>query len=394
MADVTVTAAAPTFPIPNFLLGWEADISTSTVHVFKKVAAGTAPGAYDKVQLHNFKFLGQEFGSSGYVGRSPSGGIVSTHSGAGVCAEFKLVLVAAQRRIYQDFARQRSARGQNPDDEDEFKGYCGIKAKHVGWQFRGGNHRFGNAIDIDSLFNPYIVVGSLPDALAGEQPIEPPQGADIVALKTLRQKTISAYQRATAFMLGPKFKSDDTKLFEPVQTGETSQQVFSRFALLHEALTWYMSTAMQPRSNNSLPLNAPDLPRTLDDMRERLRLNIDFKLGKVHPELRELLSNDTKLSAQRDQIVDDHETVRQTMLFGNWRFQGGRVRDASSTRDPCNGMLSLRREVVVGIRESGTRWGAADFGGRESGDIMHFDTLTKPALTQDSNPSQITFAAK
>lgn len=394
MGDVTVTAAAPTFPIPSFLQAWETDTSTSSVHVFKKLANGEAPGSYEKVQVHNFRFLGQEFGTSGYVGRSPAGSVVSTHSGGGVCSEFKLVLVAAQRRIYQDFARQQTARGRDPTSEAEFKSYCGVKGPHAGWQFRGGNHRFGNAVDIDALFNPYITVGQRGGPVGGEQPTTPPTGSDVAALDNLRFAAITAYENAVSFMLGSSFDPSRQNLFVSAAAGEDAEQLYRRFATLHEALAWYMSTAMQPRANNVLSLNTPDLPRDLDDMRERLRQHINFKLAATNPGLSALLSDRTKLSNLRDQIAFDHEALRKTMLFGDWEVKAGRIVNASTTRDPCNGILSLRKEIVTGLRVSGTRWGAGDFGPRASGDVMHFDTLEKPTTTTDPNPSQLTFARK
>jgi hypothetical protein len=195
-------------------------------------------------------------------------------------------------------------------------------------------------------------------------------------------------------MLGSSYDPTAVDLFVSAQPGEDSQQLYTRFATLHEALAWYMSTAMQPRSNNVLPLNTADQPRDLDDMRERLRQHINFKLARTNPSLSALLLDPAELSKTRDQIVADHEAVRKTMLFGGWEVKGGRVVGATTTRDPCNGIMSLRREIVVGLRITGTRWGAADFGVGSSGDVMHFDTLVKPATTTDANASQITFASK
>jgi hypothetical protein len=45
-----------------------------------------------------------------------------------------------------------------------------------------------------------------------------------------------------------------------------------------------------------------------------------------------------------------------------------------SLADPAHGFLTIPREVVVGIGQVLTRWGAIDFGG-ESGDVMHFDDM-------------------
>jgi hypothetical protein len=157
---------------------------------------------------------------------------LSTHTGAGVCSEFKDVLVAAQRRIYQDFARQQQVRGRDPASEAEFKEFCNVKAPHAGWQFRGGNHRFGNAVDIDALFNPYFTVGKRPLPVGGEQPTTPPSDADARALTALRLAAITAYENACRFMLGSSYDPTAVDLFVSAQPGEDSQQLYTRFATL------------------------------------------------------------------------------------------------------------------------------------------------------------------
>jgi hypothetical protein len=43
-------------------------------------------------------------------------------------------------------------------------------------------------------------------------------------------------------------------------------------------------------------------------------------------------------------------------------------------RDPGAGFLSIPREVVLGLGQTVSRWGAIDFGG-ESGDVQHFDDM-------------------
>ncbi len=45
---------------------------------------------------------------------------------------------------------------------------------------------------------------------------------------------------------------------------------------------------------------------------------------------------------------------------------------SAGQQDPGLGFLSIPREVVLGLGQSVSRWGAIDFGG-ESGDVMHFD---------------------
>lgn len=55
------------------------------------------------------------------------------------------------------------------------------------------------------------------------------------------------------------------------------------------------------------------------------------------------------------------------------RLPGSNFSTDNDVRNPLNGFLSLNRDLVIALRDSGRlAWGAIDFG-RESGDIMHFD---------------------
>jgi hypothetical protein len=48
--------------------------------------------------------------------------------------------------------------------------------------------------------------------------------------------------------------------------------------------------------------------------------------------------------------------------------------NSAPVQDPAAGFLTIPREVVLGLGQIVTRWGAIDFGG-ESGDIQHFDDM-------------------
>jgi len=48
--------------------------------------------------------------------------------------------------------------------------------------------------------------------------------------------------------------------------------------------------------------------------------------------------------------------------------------NSGSPQDPASGFLTIPREVVLGLGQMLTRWGAIDFGG-ESGDVQHFDDM-------------------
>ena len=48
--------------------------------------------------------------------------------------------------------------------------------------------------------------------------------------------------------------------------------------------------------------------------------------------------------------------------------------NSGPAQDPAAGFLTIPREVVLGLGQTVTRWGAIDFGG-ESGDVQHFDDM-------------------
>jgi subtilisin family serine protease len=55
------------------------------------------------------------------------------------------------------------------------------------------------------------------------------------------------------------------------------------------------------------------------------------------------------------------------------RLPGSNFASSGSVRDPLRGFMSMNRDLVIALRDSGRlAWGAIDFGA-ESGDIMHFD---------------------
>jgi hypothetical protein len=90
------------------------------------------------------------------------------------------------------------------------------------------------------------------------------------------------------------------------------------------------------------------------------------------------------------QILRDYETVRIPMVFGTPSLT------PAQTRNPANGFLTLREEVVTTLGGDPPlvlvnplmRWGVCDFGASASGDVQHFDLRPRIAsgVTGDSPP--------
>jgi len=396
MVDVNATTAGLNDPLPAFLTVWETDTATPTVHVFDKTKTSAAPGTYQQVQLHNFKFLGQPFVQAQYFGLDSNGNNVASFSGGGVCQEFKDRLILAQRQIFRSYAIQQAVKGVAPS-ENGFAAWCGIKAAHGGWQFRGGNHRFGSALDIDATFNPYIATRS-GNVFGGELPSNTLGTSDTTALSNIRGAAVAGYERALDFMFGkasnaPAVSFDRTKFFGEAQPGETSAQAYKRMAMTNEALVWYLNTGFVAGSRSSIPAANDLFPRDPVDFKQQLKLNIDFKLDKTNPALKNELNSSAQLTARLNQIVADHDAIRKTMINGTWKVINGQI-VFDSSRDPTFGFLSLREEIVTGIRDQTLRWGAVDFGPTQCGDVMHFDLSAQPNMTVDSNPKGLFFVGK
>jgi hypothetical protein len=71
------------------------------------------------------------------------------------------------------------------------------------------------------------------------------------------------------------------------------------------------------------------------------------------------------------QILRDYELLRLPLVIGN------PSPDPGKTRNPVNGFMDLRREIVEAMCDStiaDLAWGACDLGEKESGDMMHFQT--------------------
>ena len=76
------------------------------------------------------------------------------------------------------------------------------------------------------------------------------------------------------------------------------------------------------------------------------------------------------------QIMRDYEVVRIPMQFGPVSLT------PASTRNPANGFLNLRQEIVLVFASDPPlldvmRWGISDFGAEESGDVQHFDLAAR-----------------
>jgi hypothetical protein len=410
MADGT---AGPGMASDAFLADkWEKDIDNppqKPVHLFQKTA-----GPYETVVLHNFKFLGATFRPSTYFGRvAPKGALVpgETHTGAGVCAEFKDILVKAQHDIFKAYAAEVTGLGQVPS-ESGFASWCNIQDL-VGWQFRGGQHRRGSAIDIEPTFNPYVATKT-GNTFGGEEYKGDSSDPATVILHNdpllsglpngARVRAVEAYGHAWELRFGPG-KVPDVSGFRTNNPGETLEQAYDRFFDLHTTLITYFDLAFLAPSKTTLQASDPGQQRSFGDQGQDPASFLSM-VNVYRPNFFKFLPTKTaELRALFDKVRTDYDRMRLVMVTGaltksappNAGFAGsGLILPAS--RDPRRGFLRIRKQIAVILRQHVKRWGALDFGAAANGDIMHFDrgldTEAPVATVTDPNPNNIFYASK
>ncbi len=380
--DITATPpdAAETFLDQD----WH-QTTTSTVHVFQEAA-----GPYKKIDLYDFKFLGRKFQPQTYHGTRNGASVPGTsHTGAGVCAEFRDVLFAAQKLIFRSYAAQARSTGEEPTPAG-FTKWCGVQVVS-GWQFRSRQHSKGAAIDLDAKFNPYVPTGSLdnltsPGALGGEQHA----GVADAAIGSVRAACLAAYANAFKLVHGSDMPRAAMGHGPNADTGSAYEDI----SRTHFAMVVYSQLAFQQTVNNRLdqqfgfarPFGPASEPGSFL-----------FTLKQFAPLLKG--QPDSDLQEQFNIIRDDYEKLRLGMVYGKLKSStpghlNMGVTWAESTRDPCFGFLSIRKEIAVGLRVAGCRWGAIDFGTASNGDMMHFDkkwTIDQIKHTDDENAAGILY---
>jgi len=77
-----------------------------------------------------------------------------------------------------------------------------------------------------------------------------------------------------------------------------------------------------------------------------------------------------------DQIQADHEMIKRVFVKGHLQVDANQNVTVPAFRDPCDGFLNIRPEVVTElVCEQHLRWGCCLFGAGPdaNGDVMHFD---------------------
>lgn len=257
----------------------------------------------------------------------------------------------------------------------------------------GGQHTTGDAIDVNLETNPYIVTRT-PSAsggvqYGGEAP-SPPGTPVSAALRAARLQATVALDRAVAFLT----TSSSVASLSARAAAEPTLSVFQRFSIASNALSRYLQLVFLPSMPATLTTpphvtHAP-VPNASQATQSALLAGIPAVLrlpdliarSQVSAALADPLfaPNHPGWSTDVDfwftQIMRDYEVVRIPLQFGPVSTV------PASTRNPANGFLDLRQELIVTLASDPPlpgvmRWGVCDFGPSESGDVMHFDLATR-----------------
>lgn len=271
----------------------------------------------------------------------------------GVRSEFLAKLRTAEKKVDAEFTKSGATKP---------KGY-GIGSVG-GFRSKSGPHGWGLAIDIDGARNVYLSHENRNDKKLN------------VGQRKVDAQTEEVYTRIAEFML-------NDPLTLPAPAGGPHQSVIPKLI-----------------TQTGTTLSGAKLSRSERWGEYYDRLNKESEAMKAYFKLMQggttaidaFLKGDWKTTHPQQSAPSPDAVL--TQMWEDYAALGGNVpatgpsgvqnfqapANASpgtrpfSLADPAGGFLSIPREVVVGMGQVLSRWGAVDFGG-ESGDVMHFDDM-------------------
>jgi hypothetical protein len=306
------------------------------------------PPTNDQIAAEIGSALGGPFADySAYVASMTTGTFLGRNIRSGVRQEFLTKLRRAERLIDDEYALSRNPRPQNN----------GISSVG-GFRTSAGLHGWGIAIDIDVAKNPYVMHE------AGESEID--------------AQTSVAYHRIARFIMNSPITSP---------TGTLEQSIIPALISARRAQPLNVGGATGRRDRvaeyfDRLTLESNAMKTYFELMNDQAKLTAFLATDwpQTHP-------NETPPAAD----VVTREMWEDLAALGGAVPQGGPAgvpgftapgavnqgdrpfKPASAgQQDPGQGFLTIPREVVLGLSQAVSRWGAIDFG-RASGDVQHFD---------------------
>jgi hypothetical protein len=284
----------------------------------------------------------------------------------GISSALRERLILVEQQLQSVFASDpgpiNSLTGEPTSD---FFSWCGIREPHGGFRENQGFHATGAAIDINYHTNPYIVTQS-GENLGGEAALKV-NAPD--KWRQIRQASVDAYSRAIQF---DSLTSGEISAFDVSgrHTSESTSVIYARFMFVSNAIRKYLGVAFQ---QSLTEINRPAIvdPGTLslEELLARIPDTERRNEQEVRDQLGQILAPGTEVQEQYRLILLDYEMLRVPLVIGS------PIANPQLTRNPANGFLDLRQEIVLALCDDPgrLRWGISDFGASESGDVMHFD---------------------
>jgi hypothetical protein len=309
--------------------------------------------------------------------------------GGGISPTLRDRLVDVQKDLRQQYdamkPEDKAHPGGDPMSFEEWAGVTSIQSWRPGKDCPpkcGSFHYSGSAVDVNYHLQPYIATRTLVKGV----PIYGGEAAG-AHLQSQRKAAAEAYDRAAQFMGGSTHTADVSER----SSGETTRAVYTRFIRVSVALQDYFSFAFryEPTAVKRQPI-ADIEGATEADLLSAIptteRLPEDEAVKRLesfmnHHQFRQSHPNWPHMPREQYfRILRDYEHVRIPMQRGDPKAR------PADTRNPTRGFLHMPLwfvEAMVGVGH--LRWGAADIGPQESGDVHHFD-LGFHALTPDGQP--------
>lgn len=311
-----------------------------------------------------------------FLGNTVGGGINAT-------LRDQLIKVEAHiKAIYDALPEDHHTKYHAGGEKKTFREWTGVTSVR-GWRSGSSTskHASGSAVDINYDLQPYIATRTQ----VKDKTVYGGEAAG-AKLQDQRKAAVEVYDRAIQFNIAGQQADVSAR-----GSGESTTDVYQRFKQTSNALSSYFRMAFHEEPTAVLRQPIADIEGATES--ELLKAIPETERRAEADAISSLewwMETDTFQASNPDwpytsrqqyfRILRDYEHVRIPMVRGNPVARPG------NTRNPARGFLDLREEIVVALVDVGNlRWGAADLGASESGDVHHFDLGNHGGVTPDGS---------
>jgi len=261
-------------------------------------------------------------------------------------------------------------RGITSTSAADLKAWLGIKQQHTGWREgkEQGYHRYGCAIDVNRDKNAWVAVRS-GNKVGGEGT------ATSIGTAQFDLQGLEVIDRAGLFMIKRRAELQPENTGMRDRAGDTGAAV-KRFATASKAVADYFALVFAPNDellqwgpkageqDCPLPTNLTLLPG------ETAIANVERVIRDVHGGGWPLAARAMVAKIKADLFPLARDSAKGTI-----------TKNPRETKNPTKGFMDLDARLASALTETGRlHWGGCEFGGDQSGDLMHFDAGRVPAL--------------